>query len=297
MQIDYQNLLANIEDGVYFTDTERTIIYWNKSAERITGYGAQEVVGRKCRDNILIHIDQEGCSLCKGRCPMAAAMKDGLSREARVFLHHKKGHRVPVHIRATPLTDSHGHVVGAAEFFTDISTEETLQMRIQELEKVALLDALTELPNRHHIEPELSSRFHEMERMGLNFGLTFMDIDHFKMFNDTHGHDVGDEVLRVVAKTLKVSVRPFDLVGRWGGEEFMCIVRGVQKDQLQVISQRLRMLISQSVIHTEKQRLNVTVSIGATMASPNDNMDSLIKRADKLMYTSKASGRNKVTLG
>lgn len=298
MQPDYPSLLSNIRDGVYFTDTDRRITYWNRAAERITGYGATEVIGHRCRDNILVHVDDEGHSLCRGRCPLAATMRDLQSREARVFLHHKQGHRLPVHVRCAPLTDSEGKLVGAAEFFTDISSEEAMQIRIKELENLALLDTLTQLPNRNHLIPELESRFQEQVRMGLNFGLLFMDIDHFKGFNDTYGHDTGDEVLRTVARTIKAAVRPFDLAGRWGGEEFICIVRNVAEERLLMdIGNRLRRLIAQSTVREGSRRLSVTVSIGATMALQTDNVENLVKRADRLMYESKENGRDQVTLG
>lgn len=297
MQFDYQKLLANIRDGVYFTDLDRRITFWNNAAENITGYSAEEVVGRRCRDNLLVHVDESGKCLCLGLCPLAGTMADQAPRQAKVYLHHKQGHRVPVSVRAIPLVNADDQVVGAAEFFTDLSSEETMQMRIQELESIALLDALTQLPNRHHLEPELISRFHEMERLGVHFGLVIMDIDHFKQFNDTYGHDVGDEVLRVVSKTLKSSLRPFDLVGRWGGEEFICILRAVDDEQLGVISDRIRRLVSTSTIRAEDQPLNITVSIGATIAKTTDTADILIKRADTLMYASKKNGRDQVTLG
>jgi diguanylate cyclase (GGDEF)-like protein/PAS domain S-box-containing protein len=297
MQIDYRKLLAHIRDGVYFTDTNRRITYWNKGAERITGYSAEEVVGRCCRDNILVHVDENGRSLCQGHCPMAAIIADALPREAAIFLHHKQGHRVPVQVRAIALNDEQGQVVGAAEFFSDTSSYETLQARIQELENLALLDSLTQLPNRHHIEPELVSRFHEIQRLQVTFGLLFMDIDHFKRFNDTYGHDVGDEVLRVVARTLKATMRPFDLVGRWGGEEFVCILRNVRTPQLLPIANRIRALIEASYVKAEDRTLRITVSMGATLATAEDSVETLIKRADRLMYTSKTNGRNRVTLG
>ena len=298
MQPDYLSLLANIRDGVYFTDTDRRITYWNKAAEHITGYSASEVVGHRCRDNILIHVDDKGRSLCKGRCPLSASMMDLQPRNARVFLHHKEGHRVPVHVRCAPLTDGDGNLAGGAEFFTDISSQEALEIRVKELESLALLDALTQLPNRNHLIPELESRFQEKVRLGLTFGLLFMDIDHFKRFNDTYGHDAGDEVLRTVAKTITSAVRPFDLAGRWGGEEFICIVRNVTPgEQLMGIANRLRRLIATSTVRAKDQILSVTVSMGATMALESDNVESLVKRADLLMYKSKKSGRNQVTLG
>lgn len=297
MQVDYQALLANIRDGVYFTDLKRRITYWNDGAERISGFSAQEVVGRRCADNILIHVDDRGRSLCRALCPLAAAMKDAVPREAKVFLHHKQGHRVPVDVRVAPLRDSTGKVVGGAEFFSDASNQESMTQRIQELEQLALLDSLTQLPNRHHIEPELVSRFHEKERLNLNFGLIFMDLDHFKQVNDTYGHEVGDQVLQTVAKTLTASIRPFDLVGRWGGEEFVCIVRNADERILNTIADRLLLMIATSSVQTDDATVPISASIGATLAYKTDTIDTLVKRADHLMYVSKKNGRNQVTYG
>jgi diguanylate cyclase (GGDEF)-like protein/PAS domain S-box-containing protein len=297
MNVDFKSLLANIRDGVYFTDKDRTIIYWNKAAERITGYSAEEVIGRRCRDNILIHVDDQGHNLCKGKCPLAQTIKDHESREGHVFLHHKDGHRVPVNIRVAPLIDDQGRIIGAAEFFSDTNLQETMQQRIEELQNLAMLDPLTQLPNRHHIEPELESRFHEMKRLGLTFGLLFIDIDHFKVFNDEYGHDIGDKVLQTVANTLKRALRPFDMVGRWGGEEFIGIIRNTDKARLLKIANRMRHLIGNSTVRHCDAILRVTVSMGATMALGSDTKESLVKRVDQLMYNSKQKGRNRVTIG
>lgn len=297
MQFDLETLLANIRDGVYFTDTERRILYWNKGAEQITGYKAEEVLGRQCWDNIMMHVDRQGKSMCADSCPLMQTLQDHAPRESEIFLKHKQGHRIPVLVRAAPLTDSLGRVVGAAEFFTDISSQATMQERVRELELLALLDPLTQLPNRNHIEPELEARFQEMRRMDLQFGLLFLDIDHFKRINDTYGHTVGDQVLQVVARTLKAAVRPYDMVGRWGGEEFVGIIRSVGQERLEEIGDRLRELIGNSSLPYQSRILQVTVSIGATLACREDTIESLVKRADALMYTSKQRGRNRMTIG
>jgi diguanylate cyclase (GGDEF)-like protein/PAS domain S-box-containing protein len=297
VQVDYQTLLSNINDGVYFTDTERRIIYWNEAAERITGYSAAEVIGHRCSDNVLIHVDADGRSLCLGRCPLAEAIRDRTARRALVYLHHKQGHRLPVHVRVTPLIDTSGRLIGGAEFFSDASDQEAMRSRIAELEHLALLDPLTGLPNRNHIEAELASRTSEMERMGIHFGLLFMDIDHFKLVNDTHGHDAGDKVLQMVANTLKATLRPYDMAGRWGGEEFVVVIRNVDENQLAHISSRYYRLIGSSSVTWESNELQVTVSMGATMANPDDTGGSLIQRADRLMYASKNNGRNRITMG
>lgn len=297
MELDPQILLAHIRDGVYFVDRDRRITYWNQSAERITGYSAREVVGHQCRDNLLIHVDEDGRSLCKGSCPMVKAIENRTVKHGRVFLHHKEGHRIPVNIRVVPIADHDGTIIGGAEFFSEITAQEALENRIRELEQLTLIDPLTQLPNRVNVQNALNTHFYEMKRLNTKFGMLFFDIDHFKNFNDTYGHDIGDKVLKTVANTLQAARRPYDLTGRWGGEEFVSLIRNVNKDQLGTVAERQRRLIQSSSIRHQEKRLKVTVSIGATVVNAKDTEDSLIKRADQLMYQSKHNGRNRVTLG
>ncbi len=291
----YEKIFENLNDGLYFVDKNRVITYWNKAAERITGFSAGEVMGRPCFQNILTHVDGKGCSLCSGLCPLAATLIDGSTRETEVFLHHKDGHRVPVLVRVGTITDKTGQVIGGTELFTDISRYRVEASRIKELEKMALLDHLTGLANRKYLERELEIRFEEKKRFNLSFGILFMDIDHFKKFNDQYGHDAGDDVLKFVARTFMSSTRPFDLYGRWGGEEFVGIVRNVGAKDLERMGNRGRVLIESSYLFREEKKHQVTISIGAAVARDNDTMESLIKRADILMYQSKASGRNRLT--
>jgi diguanylate cyclase (GGDEF)-like protein/PAS domain S-box-containing protein len=293
----YFRIIDGLHDGLYFVDTNRIITYWNKAAERISGFAAAEVVGKSCADKILTHVDDAGTCLCLGLCPLAATIVDGLDREAQVFLHHKDGHRVPVLVRVSLLKDPHGKVIGGIELFTDISNIQANDMRVKELEKLALLDNLTQLANRNYIERELRGRFEEHRRMRIPFGILFIDIDHFKRVNDTYGHDVGDEVLRFVARTFTANSRPFDLYGRWGGEEFLAIIRNISGDDLELLGNRLRILIEQAYILHKGEKLQITVSIGATSVTGDDSTESLIKRADDLLYESKRLGRNRLSRG
>ena len=296
MQYNYKSIFESLQDGVYFADRDRRITYWNKAAERITGYSEKEVVGSRCMDNLLIHIDERGTTLCQGLCPLAAAMEDGNARQAEVYLHHKRGHRVPVSVRTTPLRDEAGNVIGGAELFSDISSKKALQDKIRELEKLALIDGLTGLSNRKHIEGELTARFQEKERYGLDFGVLFMDIDHFKNINDTFGHGGGDTVLKTVSDTFQASTRSYDLVGRWGGEEFVGIIRNVDHQLLGKVGERFRMLVEKTRIEYSRTPFSVTISVGATLAIPKDTPISIIERADEYLYESKKNGRNRLTL-
>ena len=292
----YRTIVENMHDGLYFVDRERRITYWNKGAERITGYTAAEVVGTSCADNILVHVDALGRQLCQGSCPLIATMADGAAHETEVYLHHKLGHRLPVWVRTSPLLDADGSFVGAVEIFTETSSRQALQAQVEELKKLALVDALTGLPNRRHLESQLHARLEELRRSRIGFGLLFLDIDHFKRFNDRYGHDVGDQVLTVVANTLALSVRPFDTVCRWGGEEFAGIFPHTDTETLQGIAERLRVLVAHSRVNTGIGVLTVTVSIGGTLAQAEDSAATLVKRADGFMYDSKANGRNRVTV-
>jgi diguanylate cyclase (GGDEF)-like protein/PAS domain S-box-containing protein len=292
----FGKIVDSLYDGLYLVDRNRKILFWNKAAEKISGFTAGEVINRSCSDNILTHVDADGNTLCLGLCPLAASMADRQPREAEVYMHHKDGHRIPISVRVSALIDADDQVIGGIELFTDITNQSANALRVKELEKMALLDRLTQLANRNYIEKEILSRFEEKKRFNMPFGILFMDIDHFKSVNDSYGHDVGDEVLKMVAKTFVMNSRPFDSYGRWGGEEFIGIIRNVNRCDLERIGNRMRLLVENAYILHQDQKLRVTISLGATLVADEDTIDSLIKRADMLLYQSKSSGRNKLTM-
>jgi diguanylate cyclase (GGDEF)-like protein/PAS domain S-box-containing protein len=294
-KINYMDILNNLPMGVYFTNKERQISYWNKSAEAITGYPADEVIGLHCHDNVLVHVDEDGNSLCKGLCPLAKSIADGLFRQSDVFLHHKDGHRASVRVHTFPLKTETDKIIGGVEIFSDISALTAMQLKARELERMAFFDTLTQLPNRNHILAELESMVNEYQRYRIPFGVLFLDIDHFKEFNDIYGHETGDRLLKTVAATLRSSSRPFDVFGRWGGEELVGIIRNVSPESLVAIGNRYRLLIEKSDTAVKGNTVGVSASIGATMIRPEDSAETIVNRADSLMYQSKKNGRNMLT--
>jgi diguanylate cyclase (GGDEF)-like protein/PAS domain S-box-containing protein len=293
----YYEILNNLFDGLYFVDRERRITFWNRTAERLTGYEARDVVGRRCADNILVHVDGEGRNLCEGLCPLARTLKDGEAREADVFLHHRKGHRLPVAVRIAPLRGADGQITGAVEVFNDNSRRHAEVQELDRLKQLALVDPVTEIRNRHFMEMSLQTILKEVNRYNWPMGLLFVDIDRFKRINDSYGHEAGDHILKAVAQTLVQSVRAFDIVGRWGGEEFVLIIRNITEKNLARLAEKLRVLVAKSFVTLAASQFGVTVSIGATTLTPEDTVESAIGRADALMYRSKTAGRNRVTLG
>lgn len=288
----YSKVMDNLHEGVYFVDPDRTITYWNKGAENLTGYTAAEMLGKRCSDDLLMHVDDRGTVLCVEGCPLQKTMVDGLPSEAEVYLRHKGGHRLPVSLRVIPVFDLDHRLTGAVEIFTDNSERVALRQKIAELQRDALLDPLTGLVNRRYATETLRSMLDQMLRYGWTFGILFMDIDLFKAINDTYGHDVGDQVLKMVAKTLQANSRSFDVVARWGGEEFLAIIVNVNDETLHRVAYKLRTLVAKSSLHVGNERIGVTISLGATLARPKDTVESLMKRADQAMYRKKLSGRN-----
>ena len=291
----YEGILDNLYDGIYFVDRDRKITYWNKAAERITGFLRSEALGTHCYDHILNHINDEGDHLCHHDCPLAQCMETGEPMQAELYLHHKEGYRLPVSIRVTPILDKDGSVIGAAELFSDNSAKAMMLQRMEELETMALIDPLTRMANRRYIEMHLRNRLEEMHRYGWTFCVLFVDIDDFKRVNDTYGHDAGDKVLKIVGRTLSGNARPFDIFGRWGGEEFVAIVENVSYKTLPMIANRFRLLVENSYLSVGDRKIRVSVSVGATVARLEDTVETLLRRADRLMYQSKKAGKNRLT--
>lgn len=293
------NMLENVHEGVYFVDLNSKITFWNKGAEQITGFASHEVLGMHCHNNILNHVDDFGNHICVNGCPLRETMRDGKPRNMEVYLHHKLGHRVRVALRAIPIVDEFG-IAGCVEMFSDITENKNMvfanKYTDEELKKLALYDQLTGLPNRRYIENFIMSKISEFKNLEVPFGLAFMDIDNFRDFNNNFGHELGDEVLQTVAKTYMAMARQEDLIGRWGGEEFIYVFSNVNKRELGLLCEKMRMLVENSIIRKDGKEHRVTISVGASIISENDDMNSIVKRADKCMYQSKSEGKNRVTI-
>ena len=290
-----EDLLNDLFEGVYFVDKDRGITFWNRGAERITGYSAEEMLGRYCYDNLLNHVDEAGNQLCLNGCPLHATLQDGNPRSAQVYLHHKSGHRVRVDVKIRPLFIN-GEIIGATEVFSSAELSDCSEIGIKAMERLALFDQLTQLPNRRYIDTFLENQFRDYESLGIPFGVLMLDLDFFKRINDTYGHAVGDLMLKMVAGTFQSAMRKNDFVGRWGGEEFVAVLRGVTHLELRMIAEKVCRLVAQSGLPRGEECLKVTVSISCTMALTTDNAFTLIQRADQALYQSKREGRNRVSI-
>lgn len=287
----YKAIINSLEDGIYFVNTERRITMWNRAAEKITGYKAEEIVGKHCQDNILNHIDMDGRPLCILGCPLFDTLGDGSVRQEEVLLRHKEGHRIAALVKALPMFEN-GKIVGAVEIFTPKTCVVGSSKLVDSLTSKAMTDALTGLPNRVFLDSNLRYKMEEYRRFGRLYSVMMLDIDDFRSFNNTYGHQLGDKVLKSIASSLSDNTRDADTIGRWGGEEFVGLFSIGYPHEAYEIGEKIRLLVANSEIPHEGGRINVTCSIGVAVARPSDTPESIVHRADEVMYISKRRGKN-----
>ncbi|HHO67642.1 MAG TPA: diguanylate cyclase [Gammaproteobacteria bacterium] len=153
-------------------------------------------------------------------------------------------------------------------------------------------DALTGVSSRVGLLEEIGRALDAALRTGQPLCLIMADLDHFKQVNDTHGHAVGDAVLREVAGRIKAALREFDLVGRYGGEEFVVLLENTSLHTAHQVAERVRRRIADQPVKVDEKLIDITVSQGLALATPQDDPDSLLRRADQAMYQAKQAGRN-----
>jgi len=289
-------VVDQLTDGVYLVDVDGRITYWSAGAERLLGYPAGEMVGRRCSDRFALHTDEDGAPLCGPDCPLARAIRTREAHSAFCRARHRSGRPVSIHLRIVPLADGNGRITGAVAIVSDAAFTEAASEMLKRLECAAMLDHLTQMPNRRQLETRIRASLAEAKQYGSSFGILLMDLDHFKIINDTYGHQAGDEALRMVAHTLRLAVRSGDLVGRWGGEEFMLVACGIRREGLLHAGERFRACVERSRGRAGLAPLQATVSIGGALARPDDSVETLVARADRALYQAKQTGRNCVVM-
>lgn len=285
-------LAESAYDAIVMIDMHGNASFWNRAAERLFGYTEEEVIGRPIHELITppeLRAEAMAGMLQVGGTGDADAV--GAIHETEAL--RKDGTRMPVErsVSAFRLGDKRY----AVATIRDITERKATEARLLEL---ATTDSLTGLFNRRRFMELAEREFARGKRYQGARTILMMDIDHFKRVNDTHGHDVGDEVLRELARISRTALRELDILGRLGGEEFGVLLPETDAGPAMEVAERLRRAIEQSPIATGAGEMRITVSIGAaTSKDEAETVETLLKRADVALYEAKQSGRNRVVAG
>lgn len=295
----YESLLDSVGDGIYFLDMQRRIVYWNRAAERIAGYGAEEVVGSSCKDNILVHVDEQGRSLCREEmCPAHKSLAAGLVVSAgTVYLHHKNGERVAVVVRTSPLRDNQGRIVGAVEVFRRRRAPEEEEAERRRLADYALLDEKTGLGNEKLFQVRLELHLAERLRHRWPLGVLAVKIDDFEAAAKAMDEDLATRIEKMVGRTLQGALDAFDTVARRAPGLFLCVVPGKGGVELGQVAEKARVLVSHTFVMRGQERIGATVSIGGALAADDDTPETLRRRAEATAEEAAQAGGDRELIG
>jgi diguanylate cyclase (GGDEF)-like protein/PAS domain S-box-containing protein len=283
----FRKLINKTNDAIFIADAETArIIDVNDMACTSTGYNREELLSMHVMD-VDVKIEPS-----QWKEQVKALRKEGKIIE--VSHRRKDGTTFPVEINASyyPLDDHNGCIIGIARDITERNKANEELKRLHEiLIRQATSDPLTGISNRIKFNEVLGMEIARSKRFTLPLSLIMMDIDHFKVINDTYGHNAGDNVLREFASRVSKSIRKNDLFTRWGGEEFMVLVTNVTRSGTVIFAEKLRLEIEAFDFSPAGR---ITCSFGVAAFEKNDTIDSFIKKVDIALYRAKAAGRNRV---
>jgi PAS domain S-box-containing protein/diguanylate cyclase (GGDEF)-like protein len=274
----YRAILESLPSGVYVVDRERKILFWNDGAERITGYLRQQVIGRYCPDNLLMHCDLTYQCLCGTECPLLETMHDGRPRAAQLFLRHKDGERIPVQVRAVPLRDADGSIIGAVEIFDE--QHSTSHQRVHPNAEAVPNhpEQLTGLSDHESTQSYLQACVRDFAEDRIPFSVLRLAIDDLSGFRKIHGPVATDRIVHMVAVTLSKNLREGDIVGRWSEDQFVAILLDCPPASLAEVASKLKILLDAVAISWWGDWLSVTTSATAATVRPDDTAESLLER-------------------
>jgi diguanylate cyclase (GGDEF)-like protein/PAS domain S-box-containing protein len=284
-----QVTLNSIGDAVISTDFRGQVSYLNVVAEKMTGWIQSEASGVAV-DEIFRLVDAATGAMIA--CPTTRAIIEDrtVSMQAACVLVRRGGTELAVEVSASPIHDTNGGVIGAVMVAHDVTAARELSSK---LVRLALHDSLTDLPNRSLFNERLTQAIDNASINGTYAALLYVDLDRFKLINDSLGHAVGDQLLQTVARRLLSCVRNSDTVSRQGGDEFVVVLAGIARSKDAAACADKILIAMDAPLQIGEHELQMTVSIGVAIF-PDDaaDADSLLKCADLAMYQAKYAGRN-----
>jgi len=289
----YRELVENANDMVLRTDNKGYFTFINTSMIRITGYEEKEIIGKHYLTMVHPEMREEAAKLFNRQ--FAEKIKNSYS-EYRII--KKDGDEIWVG-QNTQLIFENGRIVGFQAVSRDITDRRRLEKELKESEEryreLSIIDGLTQLYNSRYFYSQLKMEIDRIERHEYPLTLMLLDLDDFKIFNDTYGHIEGDHVLLRLGQLIKRCLRKEDSAYRYGGEEFTIILPMTAKEEGAVTAERIREeLRKENFSPVPDKNVNITVSIGLAQYRNHEDVSDFVNRVDNLMYQSKKNGKDKI---
>lgn len=276
---------------IIMTDIDGNIQYVNQDFERISGYCVNEAIGKNPR------ILKSGLTPDDVFEDMWETITKGEPWKGELINKRKDGTIYYEEARITPILDDNRNIVNFLGVKQDISKRKYLE---EKLKQTSIRDGLTNIYNRRYVFERLLQITEAYKRKGEMFSLVIIDLDFFKSVNDNYGHQAGDYILKEFAEILANSIRAYDILGRYGGEEFILILQYVDKNSAEKIMERILDKIRETTFNYEDKKIGITFSCGIADISETDKksctINNIINYADKRLYKAKNSGRNKIVI-
>ncbi len=290
-------LLESHYDGFCIIDSDLRFVGWNGGLSQLTGLPARQMLGESWSRRLLQLVDKDKKPLGDRRCPVANVLQSRERSCGQFKLENRRtGEWKEIEVQTLPLNDTDGHILGVAQIYRDASQAKANPGQYRELQMAARRDPLTGVGNRGELESRLQRMLDGRDGTTPAYSVIFLDLDHFKPINDTHGHAVGDRVLIDLARLVSDELYSGETICRYGGEEFVVLCPETGIDDAYNRAERLRRVISETPMGGNVQ-LNITASFGVAELLPNDTMASFLHRADQALYEAKNSGRNRTCRG
>jgi len=271
-------VIEGLPVGIYVVDADGKVVYWNAFAHKISGFSGQEVVGRPYRDSVVTHCDENGKAFSEVTYPLSRTLRDGEVRDARMYLLHKAGHRVRIHVKTSAIHDESGRIVAAVEVFDERTHNVRATAGSGGIAGHSSQPATIEGPG--HEEAKALQEITRLLRGAIAFGVLLVQLRHLAELRAKHGEEATRSLMRIVKETIANTLRGTDVVVQRDHDFLLVLLRDCDEDGLDRTGKRVERLANTLGIEWWGDWISAGIAIGAASPQPGDTEQTLLSRAE-----------------